>query len=276
MTAAVVAILLTTFRGSPTPDAQRLSPSARELLNSDRPLLPAELPVVLEGVRTAAAGKTFRLAFVAGGSGFDILMGPNGRPRFVRTTSAYDMFVVAGSASSRSDGSSAQSQKQQGGHVDLITLTEYTGQRARECDGSVRDGELVIVYEHRSTDDQWTASAHARGAIEPLSPVFDMLDGTIAAQAGALRDMNGRTARALAAPWALHAGARPAGPLPAGMTQSLWIDTTSMLPLRWSVEAPATTGRWMPTIPDYGLFFTADPRLDLHRPDGLSPPDCVH
>jgi hypothetical protein len=54
---------------------------------------------------------------------------------------------------------------------------------------------------------------------------------------------------------------------------SHWIDTFSVLPLRWSLSVPAAAG--LPTIPDYGLSFTYDASLDLGPPDGVQAPDCV-
>ena len=84
-----------------------------------------------------------------------------------------------------------------------------------------------------------------------------------------------RPARSLVAPWPLPSDAQPASPLPPGVTQSLWIDTDSLLPLRWSISMPAMSGRGMPAIPDYGLSFTYDPSLDVRPPDGVARPDCV-
>jgi hypothetical protein len=83
---------------------------------------------------------------------------------------------------------------------------------------------------------------------------------------------DGRVGRALVTPWTLPAGAI-GGPIPEGVRQSLWIDTVSFLPCRWSLSAPA--GRGLPALPEYGLSFTYDASLDLRPPDGVPAPDCV-
>ena len=231
--------------------------------------------MVLDVVRAAIAGKTCRLAYAPGGPGPAVLMGSNGRPRYVRATSGYDMGGVSGSVSGGSDGSMTRSQSQQAGHVDVITFTDYTGRLARKCDGTALEDELVIEYEHRSTDNRWTAKARTRSPMEILAPVFDMLAGTAPVETGDRWQIDDRMARALVAPWKLPAGAQPGGPLPPGMTQSLWIDTVSMLPLRWSISIPASPGQGIPAIPDYGLSFTYDPTIDLRPPEGVTAPDCI-
>jgi hypothetical protein len=254
--------------------AQRLNPSARELLNSPRQLLAAEIPVILDAVRAAAAGKTLRLAYAPGGPGPELLMASNGRPRFVRTTSGYDFGGTSSRFSRGDDGSMTRSQSQQTGHVDLMTFTDYTGRPARKCDGTALDEEFVIEYERRSPDNQWTAKARTRTPMEPLSPPFEMLDGTISLETGERRQIGDRMARALIAPWRLPAGVQSGGALPPGMTQSLWIDNVSMLPLRWSISIPAMPDG-TPAIPDYGLSFTYDPSIDVRPPDGVTAPDCI-
>jgi hypothetical protein len=75
---------------SPVPLAQVLNPPARDFLNTNRPLQPAEIAAVLAATRVAISGKTCRLSYVPNGPGPEVLMGANGRPRFMRTTSGYD------------------------------------------------------------------------------------------------------------------------------------------------------------------------------------------
>jgi hypothetical protein len=256
---------------SPAVRSQALNPPARDILNSDRPLQPAEIAVVLAATRAAVSGKTFRLSYVPNGPGPEVLMGANGWPRFVRATSGYDYSAGAAGA----DGNGNRTQSQQSGHVDVVTFTEYTGRSARKCDGTALDAELVIEYEHKSTDDRWTVRARTRTHLEFAAPVFDMLSGITPVESGNRRSFDGRMGRALVAPWTLPPGALSSAPLPAGVRQSIWIDTVSMLPLRWSISMPASPERGLPAIPDYGLSFTYDSSLDLRPPDAILSTDCV-
>src|SRR5262245_26022771 len=116
---------------SPAVPSQALNPSVRDVLNADRPLQPAEIGAVLAATREVGSGKTCRLAYAPNGPGPEVLMGANGRPRFIRAVSGYD--YRSGSVSG--DGNGNRTQSQQSGHVDLVTFTEYTGRTARKCDG---------------------------------------------------------------------------------------------------------------------------------------------
>ena len=133
----------------------------------------------------------------------------------------------------------------------------------------------MIEYERHSLDNQWTVKARTRTSQELATPIFDILAGATPVESGGRRQIGERPARSLVAPWPLPSDAQPASPLPPGVTQSLWIDTDSLLPLRWSISMPAMSGRGMPAIPDYGLSFTYDPSLDVRPPDGVARPDCV-
>jgi hypothetical protein len=238
-----------------SPTAQAPNPSARDILTTARALQPAEIALVLAAVREAMSGKTLRLSYVPNGPGPEVLMAANGRPRFVRAESGY------GSP---------------GGHVRVITFTEYTGRAARNCDGTSRNDELVIEYEHKSTDNQWTVRARTRHRAEPLSPAFDILAGAVNVESGERRSFEDRVGRALVAPWKLPAGAQPGGPLPTDATQSLWIDVVSLLPLRWSISVPAIQELVGSAVPDYGLSFTYDASLDLRPPEARLSIDCVN
>ena len=255
---------------SRTAPSQVLNPSARDILNTDRSLQPAEIAIILAASRQAVSGKTFRLSYIPKGRGPEVLMGANGRPRFVRLISGYD-----GSWDMSVDANGISAQSQQRGHVDVVTFTEYTGRSARKCDGTPLDAELVIEYEHKSNDDRWTVKARTRTPMEVLSPVFDLLAGVTPVESGNRRVFDDRVGRALVAPWKLPAGAQSGGPLPTGVRQSLWIDTVSMLPLRWSISVPAMAERGIPAIPDYGLSFTYDASQDLRPPDAILTTDCV-
>jgi hypothetical protein len=228
--------------------AQRLNPSALDLINGPRLLTPAEIPVVLAAVREAVAGKTVRLAYSPGGFGPEAMIGMAGRPRFVRATSG----------------------------VGGVNFTDYTGRPARGCDGTSLDRELVIEYEQRSTDTRWTAKARARASHEPLSPVFEMLDGTTSPETTQeRRQISGRSARALVSEWRRTSDTVPSGSGPADGTQALWIDTASLLPLEWSVSIRANPDHGIPSVPELGLFFTYDSSLDLRPPENVVAPDCV-
>jgi hypothetical protein len=244
--------------------AQRLNPSAQELLQLDRPLLPAEVSRVLEAVRNQLAGRTCRLSYMPGGVGPEMLMGRNGWPRLIRMTSGFDN--VTGAAASTGRGSTPSPEI----HVDVITVIEYAGEPARRCDGQPIEGDLVIEYEHRS-DKGWTVTARARTDHDVLSPVFKMLAGAMALDAGVRREIDGRTTRAVVAPYKLPPGAM-GGP-PAGTTQTLWIDVERLLPRRWELSVPTAADR--PAIPDYGMSFTYDVPFDWHEPSNVDRPDCI-
>jgi hypothetical protein len=250
---------------SPAASSQTLNPSARDILNTDRPLQSAEIAAVLAGVRAALSGKTFRWSYVPNGPGPEVLMGTNGRPRFMRAVTGYGAAV---------NGNGSQTQPQPRGHVDVVTLTEYTGRAARKCDGTPLDVELVVEYEHKSTDDRWTVKARTRTPVELGKPVFDILAGSTPVESGNRRSFDDRVGRALVAPWTLPPGAQQDA-LPPGARQSLWIDTVSMLPLQWSIAVRAAPERGTPAIPDYGLLFTYDSSLDLRPPDIVLSNDCV-
>lgn len=183
-------------------------------------------------------------------------------------------FVGRGSVSSAGDGATVQSQ--QSGHVDLITVTHYTRNPARTCDGRELGAELVLQYEHKSTDKGWTATARTRTDREILLPIFNMLAGETPMESGTIARIDNRTARAFTAPWTLPSGAVAADPqLQSRMRQSLWIDTTTLLPVRWSLSVPADASRGIPAMPDYGLSFNYDTTDDLKVPDGVTAPACV-
>jgi hypothetical protein len=198
-------------------------------------------------------------------------MGENGRPRFMRMMSGGS---VSWSVSSNSNGITSTTRSQPGERVDLITFIDYTGTPARSCSGAALDGELVVEYEKRSTDDRWTAKTRTRTAMEVAAPVFDMLAGVTASESGGRRQIGDRAARGLVAPWKLPPAVQTSDP-PQGLVQTLWLDTESLLPLRFSIAVPANPASGTPAIPDYGLSFIYDSTLDLKPPEVTSIPDCV-
>jgi hypothetical protein len=230
------------------------APQPRDLLAAAGPLGAADIAIVLAAVRQAVAGRRLRLSYIPNGYGPDVLMGANGRPRYVRAVSGHDS---------------------PDGLVEVVTFTEYTGRQARTCDGAGRSEELVLEYERRSGEDRWSVKARVRQPVEPLWPAFDILAGDVPVEGGDRRAFDLRTGRALVAPWTLPAGAQSGGPVPDGATQSLWIDVVSLLPLRWSIAVPANPDRGVPAVPDYGLSFTYDASPDLQPPDTRPAIECV-
>jgi hypothetical protein len=247
------------------------TPAARDIVKNSKPLTSAELVVVLTAARQALSGKIFRFAYSPAGPGPLVLIGSDGRPRLMRAESGYDF--GRGGVSSSSNGQTVRTE--QSGHLDLISFTHYTREPAKTCDGKDLGDELVVEYEHKSTDGRWTARARARTASELLAPVFDMLTGVIPLESGAIARVGDHTARALVGPWKPPPGAIPGSPLQAQMRQSLWIDTTSLLPVRWSIAIPANPATGVPAIPDYGVWFTYDAASELRPPDGVDAPTCV-
>ena len=249
----------------------RTTPAARDIIKNNKPLSPAEIVVVLSAVREALAGKIYRLSYTPRGPGPLVLMGSDGRPRTMHAESGRDFSVGGGFA--HSNGQSGRFD--QSGHVDLINITNYTREPAKRCDGTDLGGELVVEYEHTSTDDRWTATARTRTASEIFTPVFDLLTGVIPTESGDIARVGDHTARALVGAFRLPPGAIPGSPLQARMRQSLWIDTTSLLPVRWSLIVPPAPELGMPPNVDYGYWFTYDAASELRPPDGITAPTCV-
>jgi hypothetical protein len=252
--------------------AQSTTPAARTIIVAGRPLTPPEVITVLTAVRREVAGKIARLAYAPTGPGPLVRMRSDGRPTLIRAESGYDF----GRGSTSSAGNGATVHTQESGHVDVVKVTHYTGEPARKCDGKDLGAELVIEYEHKSTDNRWTATARTRTDHELLMPIFDMLSGETPTESGAVARIDNRTARAFTAPWTLPSGARAAdAELQARMRQSLWIDTTTLLPVRWSIAVPADSQRGIPAIPDYGMSFNYEAADDIRPPEGVPAPVCV-
>jgi hypothetical protein len=252
--------------------AQSTTSAARTIIVAGRTLTPPEIVTVLTAVRREVSGKIARLAYGRTGPGPLVRMGSDGRPTLMRAESGYD--YGRGSTSSVGDGATVQTQES--GHVDVVMVTHYRREPAKKCDGTELGAELVIEYEHKSTDNRWTASARARNDHELLLPIFNMLSGETTMESGAIARIDNRTTRAFTAPWTLPSGARAADPaLQARARQSLWIDTTTLLPVRWSIAVPADPGRGIPAIPDYGMSFNYDVTDDVRPPDGIAAPVCV-
>jgi len=258
--------------------AQTLNPSAREMVNVERPLTAAEIAAVFAASRDALGGKTLRLAFAPTGVGPEFRIGAGGRPRIMRTTMSGQAGWVGGRTS---DDPNAPVERYEW-HEDLIQISDYTGQPARRCDGTVEPGEMVIEYEHKSSTNAWTATARAQttlGVRAPgYAPLFNMLMGTTPATSGERTQLGDRPARAFVARWTpptdtglVEIAGDPApnvrGSVPdAPFTQTLWIDTVTLLPLRWEVARPG--------VPAYGFNVFYEP-IDIQPPPAVQAPDCI-
>ncbi len=234
--------------------AQARNPSPRELLEVARPLTSIELATVLGASQQALTAKTLRLSSVRGGQGVEVLMGPGGQPKIIRITSSVEGGTVSGIRPGSVSGVTRTQWRE-----DVITIVDYTGRPALLCDGSLGQGELVIEYTRRSVAPGWTVAARQRGAREAggpgLTPVFEMLQGAGPVTSGERRQIGGgRWARAFLSPWTPLADRHVTPAFLAGdptpnvvgdprpqeathaATQRLWIDTASLLPVRWEVS----------------------------------------
>jgi hypothetical protein len=218
--------------------------SPRDLLRLDRSLTHQEIEGVLEASREALSAKTFQLMSVGGQAGPDILMGGAGRPKIIRWTGAIEGGVVG---PSRPDGTPLEMRYRR----EYIRIVEYTGRPAPHCTRSTGGVELVVEYERDRSSTRWTATARARDARDfggpGLAPMFEIVQGQRLITSGEQRRIKGRSARAMVSPWKPPAHNDPeppflrgdpvpnvrGEPLPDDGKQLLWIDTASLLPLRW-------------------------------------------
>jgi len=257
---------------------QTLNPSPREALNTARSLTTTEIATVLDASRQALTAKTFRVSFPPRGQGPEVLMGPAGRPKVIRTT-----YGIEGGVVSRTPGG-ATSSTESLWHEDFISIVDSTDRPARRCDGLTEEGEMVIEYVLRSTTNAWTATARRRSAREVggpgIAPMFEMLLGAAPVTSGERRQIGGRWARAFVSSWTPPPAPKSQAPIltgdpmpnvagdpaPHDATQSLWIDTASLLPLRWEVST-----RGMLT---HGFNITYE-SIDLRPPAGVDAPECI-
>lgn len=254
----------------------------RDLLRSSRALTNAEIAVVLGASQRAIAGKTFRLASIRGGQGPDILMGRNGSPRRVRWAGSIIGGTVGGVVSG--SGESSRSATTTWQRV-TISITDYTGRTARDCTSAVEAGELVVEYEFDNANPVWKAKTRWRhrrdfGPIG-IAPVFEMLQGVGIITSGELNQIGRHSARALVSTWTPPARPSPEPPVVTGDpipnvrgepvpipdegTQNLWIDTRTLLPVRWDVSEHGSR---------FGFDFNYS-SADVRLPKGVRPRDCV-
>jgi hypothetical protein len=258
---------------------QTVNPSPRELLTVERPLTNAEIAIVLAASRAALAGKTLRLPSLFNGQGPELRMGPAGLPRVSRSVSTIEGGIVYGIAPGSTSAPSPEHWTEE-----ITRITDYTGEPARRCDGSPAAGEMVIEYEGRGATPLWSASARARDARDVgglgIAPVFEMLRGAGSLASTERRQIAGRPARAFAATWALPGGGNVeriilrgdptpnviGEPAPEESMQTLWIDTESLLPLRWEVNKRGDRSH------GFDLTYVS---IDLQPPAGVEAPSCI-
>ena len=268
--------------------AQRRGPSVPDVVKAARRLTPDETARVLIAVRATIAGKHGRLISAAddaaGRPGTEFAVAPNGRLLFLRWSGG----ITGGSVAA--DGTTTTWTR------NVVTIVHLTGRPARGCDGASRPGQLVVVY--RNDGDGWSASARARVYAASPTPLDDFLAGDLPVDSGALETIGARAARVFVARWTAPATAAAASPDAAQgpeyrsddggrtwtktppadtprLTQSLWVDSESLLPLRWAVTSVADPEHGVPARPYNAFSIRYDGASDLHAPLGATPPDCV-
>jgi hypothetical protein len=274
------------------------APSPRDLLLAERPLTSAEIAAVLGASRDALAGKTLRLSSSPVRPATEVIMGRMGQPRRVRIFSGAE----GGTVGPAVPGSGAPMNKTRW-REDRITIVDYTGRPAVSCGGSPAQGEMVIEYTQRrsiqltaagtsarATETEppvWKVSARKRAERElggaGITPLFEMLQGGGVVSSAEHREIGSRQARALVAPWNATQRPHPGKPVPVTgdpipnvqgeprpraevtPTQWLWIDTASLLPLRWDVSGADAS--WYVNV-GFESF-------DLEPPAGVDVPECI-
>jgi hypothetical protein len=237
--------------------------SPRDLLNLRRPLSAAEVGRVVGGVHQALGGKTFRLVDKSRLQS-EILMGRDGFPQMVRV---------------RGRGESVASVTSETGTMRvfnlpdvIVSVFEYSRGPARRCNGGPVAGGMVIEYLMNLTTKARQVTAREPGPRDSeLARPLEMLRATATLTSGGTRLVGERNARALVSPMLMSDNVVLTGdpaPNPAEFVpiQSLWIDTDSLLPLRWEVvQRQAFLG---------ATDFIYE-KLDVRRPAGFAVPTCI-
>ena len=256
---AVAALLLQAGASSP-----------EDLLRLQRPLTAAEIDVVVSGTRQALAEMTLRFLPDRTYADRVVLMGRAGTPHMIRHTVTNESLATV-----TTDGSIA-------GPVQCITeperfvkLTEYTGVPARRCTGAPATGEMVIEYDMNAKTQKWAVTARESGPGDiAIARPFEMLRTPASLTIGETRLVGNRIARAIVMPWSpLSSRGEPlitGDPAPNAAefvpVQSLWIDTTSLLPLRWELSQRQAI---------VGAFDFVYESLQLQRPAAVEVPKCI-
>ena len=214
------------------------NPTVTSLLKKARGLTSVDVDRVLVAARAAMAGKSFHVRGLpmTGGPKWQILMDPQGRPRYLRSDYGDD----------------------------TVAFDDYTGRPAVSFSGKPLDAELVVEYARLTSGGDWTSVARVRTDHEPIPAYFEML--RLTPESGPLETIDGRVARALVASWRLSGDNRAV--IPAEVKQVLWLDVETLLPVRWEM---ARAGK----STEYGLAFSYDPALRLIAPAGAPSHECV-
>jgi hypothetical protein len=209
-------------------------------------------------------------------------MGRNGRPRRVHWAGG----IIGGTVGGLSSGSSESSRLVTvPWRIDTISITDYTGRRARGCNSATGEGELVVEYRFDSSNPVWTTKARWRhprdfGGVG-IVPIFEMLQGLGIITSGELKQIGRHSARALVSAWTppARSSAEPPAligdpipnvrgepvPISDEGTQNLWIDTRTLLPVRWDVSERGQR---------FGFDFNYS-TTDVRLPKDVRPRECV-
>jgi hypothetical protein len=237
------------------------SPAA--LLKLERPLTDTETETVVSGIHRALAGKTLRLV-----DKFyrepEILMGRDGLPRLVR---------VKGQGESVAGITSETGTMRVFNLPDVIvSVFEYSRVPARRCKGGPAATGMVIEYLlNLTTKVRHVTAREPEPRDAAVARPLEMLQKAVTLTTGERKLIDDRSARALVSPLPISHAVVLTGdpaPNPADLVpiQSLWIDTDSLLPLRWEVSRRQA-------IVD-AIDFVYE-QLDLRRPAGFEVPQCI-
>jgi hypothetical protein len=237
--------------------------SPRDLLSLQRPLTAAEIKKVVSGIRQALDDKTLRLVDKFQRDP-EILMGRDGMPRIVR---------LKGRGESVAGITSETGTMRVFNLPDVIvSVFEYSRVPARRCNGGPAAGGMVIEYLMNLATKVRQVTARELGPRDNgMARPLEMLKATETLTSGETRIVGKRRARALGSPMPMSGYAVVTGdpaPNPAEFIpmQSLWIDTDSLLPMRWEVfQRQAFLG---------ATDFVYE-KLDLQRPAGFELPTCI-
>ena len=242
---------------------QAATSSPRDLLSLQRPLTAAEINKVVSGIRQALAGKTLRLVDKFQGDP-EILMGRDGLPRLVR-------FKGRGESVA---GITTETGTMRVFNLPdvIVSVFEYSRVPARRCNGGPAASGMVIEYLMNLTTKVRQVTPRELGPRDAgIARPLEMLKATETLTSGETRLVGKRRARALGSPMPMSGYAVVTGdpaPNPAEFIpmQSLWIDTDSLLPLRWDVfQRQARLG---------AIDFVYE-QIDLRRPAGFEMPTCI-
>ena len=249
--------------------ATHVSAQPQDLLKLQRLLTAVEIDTVVGGIRQALAGRTLRLVQIVQKRGADseILMGQAGMPHVIRL--AYECIAVVNGecVASRVPPLSVPEQPER-----FVALIEHTGVLGRRCNGTLATGEMVIDYMQNLTTRKWTVTARERlsGEIAIARPL-EMLKTAASLRSGENRFLGGRPVRAIVSTSSPREGVSITGdPAPNAAdfvpVESLWVDTDTLLPVRWEVAQRQA----IVAATDF-VYET----LDLRPPAGVETPRCI-